>query len=81
MKPIHPLRRWLFDRQMTYDDMAAKVGCSAGYLSEIMQGKKRPSLDFIDRLTAATDGAITALDFQATAGTAARQPNEEANPA
>jgi transcriptional regulator with XRE-family HTH domain len=62
--PIHPLRRWLFDRQETAAEFAKRVDVSEAYLSEIMRGKKRPSLDLIDKISSATSGEITALHFQ-----------------
>lgn len=61
---IHPLRRWLFERQTTLGEFAKVAGVTQGYLSELITGTKRPRLDIIDRITAATDGAITANDFQ-----------------
>ena len=63
---IHPLRRWLFEHQETLSEFGARSKVTAGYLSEIMTGKKRPRLDVIDRITEATNREITANDFQAT---------------
>ena len=63
--PIHPLRRWLFERQETASAFATRVNVAPGHLSDIMNGKRRPSLDVIDRIAAATDRAITANDWAA----------------
>jgi len=63
-KDNHPLRRWLFDNRMTMVDFGSRIGASQGYLSQIMNYQKRPTLDFIDKVTEATEGAITANDFQ-----------------
>jgi len=62
--PIHPLRRWLFEHQETATQFASRAGLAQGYLSQIIAGKKRPTLDMIDKITKATDRAITANDFQ-----------------
>lgn len=61
---IHPLKRWLFEREETVNAFAGRIGASSGYLSEILAGKKRPTLAFIDKVSAATGGEITATDFQ-----------------
>lgn len=64
MSEIHPLRRWLFEHQETMADFACRIGVAQSYLSEIVNGKKRPRLDLIDKITIATDKALTANDFQ-----------------
>ena len=61
---IHPLRRWLFEHQETLAEFGARANITQGYLSEIMTGKKRPTLDVIDRITVATNREIMANDFQ-----------------
>ena len=61
--PIHPLRRWLFEHQLTLAEFATKIGSTQGYLSEVMNGQKRPSLDWIDKVSAETGETITALHF------------------
>lgn len=63
-KSIHPLRRWLFENQETASAFCDRIGISESYLSEVMRGKKRPTLDTIDKITAATEHAITANHFQ-----------------
>jgi transcriptional regulator with XRE-family HTH domain len=61
---IHPLRRWLFENQETAAAFAKRAGLSPGSLSEMLQGKRRPHLDTLDKITAATNGEITAAHFQ-----------------
>lgn len=61
---IHPLKRWLFEQQETALAFSARAGVSQSYLSEVLSGDKRPSLAAIDKITRATNGAITANDFQ-----------------
>lgn len=63
-KPIHPLRRWLFESQQTLATFSESTGISQGHLSEIITGKKRPSLNTIDKITLATNGKVKANDFQ-----------------
>jgi transcriptional regulator with XRE-family HTH domain len=63
-KAIHPLRRWLFERQETATAFSERAGIATSYLSEVLNGIKRPSLDTIDKITVATNGEITANDFQ-----------------
>lgn len=62
--PIHPLRRWLFENQLTASEFSKRTGIAEGYLSEIMRGKKRPTLGMIDKISAATRRALSANDFQ-----------------
>lgn len=41
-----------------------RTGIANSYLSELLRWQKRPTLDMIDRVTAATNGEITANHFQ-----------------
>lgn len=61
---IHPLKRWLFEHEETVNAFAVRIGASSGYLSDILAGKKQPTLAFIAKISAATRGEITATDFQ-----------------
>ena len=63
---IHPLRRWLFEHQETLAAFGSRSGIAQSYLSEIINRKKRPALDTIDKITHATNSAITANHFQVT---------------
>lgn len=71
-KTIHPLRRWLFEHQETMGEFGVRTGIAQSYLSEIMNNRKRPTLDTIDKITAATERAITANDFQNAVSTPER---------
>jgi transcriptional regulator with XRE-family HTH domain len=62
--PPHPLRRWLFDRSISNRDFARLLGVSPGYASELVRGRKRPTLEICDRISDVTEGAITAAHFQ-----------------
>jgi transcriptional regulator with XRE-family HTH domain len=61
---IHPLKRWLFEHEETVSAFAVRIGASSGYLSDLLAGKKAPTLAFIARVSAATANEITATDFQ-----------------
>lgn len=53
-------------RKMTLDELAARVGTTKGYLSQIETGARKPSLDMLRHIAEAlgTDaGAIISADF------------------
>lgn len=60
---IHPLRRWLFDHQMTIDQFAMKSGVDIGTLSRIMNRRIAASPGAIDKIIKATRRAVTVEDF------------------
>ncbi len=47
-----PLRAWRQHRRLTVDGLAARVGASKGYLSQIENGRKSGTLDLVRRLAA-----------------------------
>jgi predicted transcriptional regulator len=61
--PIHPLKRWLFEHQIPQTEFADVTGVSQSYLSELVTWRKRPSLDVVEVIKAATGGEITAEHF------------------
>jgi hypothetical protein len=63
-KPIiHPLKRWLFEHQMTLAAFQADTGICIGYLSDITTWKKKPSADIMVRIRTATNGDVTPNDL------------------
>jgi transcriptional regulator with XRE-family HTH domain len=60
---IHPLKRWLFENQVTQIEFAERVGIGQGFLSDIMGGRRRPSTETMDAIRKATKGEITADTF------------------
>lgn len=48
-----PLRAWRRHRRLTLDGLAAKVGVTKGYLSQIENGRKSGTLDLVRRLAGA----------------------------
>ena len=47
----------------TRSEFARRIGISAPYLSEILSGSKRPSLDLAFKIEAETGGAVRAVDW------------------
>ncbi len=64
-----------FDRtplaQESQSDIAMKFGISQAYLSQILSGKRRPSLDLAIRIERLTDGAVPATSWVEQEDTAA----------
>ena len=48
-----PLRAWRRHRRLTLGGLAARVGVTKGYLSQIENGRKSGTLDLVRRLAAA----------------------------
>ena len=55
------LRAWRQHRRLTLDGLAAKVGVSKGYLSQIENGRKSGTLGLVRRLAAALDVTLDDL--------------------
>lgn len=45
-------------RKMTLVQLAGKVGTSASYLSDIERGRTQPSLEMLEKITAALDMTV-----------------------
>ena len=56
-----PLRAWRQHRRLTLNGLAARVGVSKGYLSQIENGRKSSTLDLVRRLAAALDVTLDDL--------------------
>lgn len=59
----HPLERWIGKNTTTQAAVADAAGISEGYLSEILSGKKTPSLKLADKLSKATGGKVPLSAF------------------
>lgn len=59
----HALKKFRTDANMTLAKFGEQVGASKGFLSRIENGRQRPSIDLIERIIAATAGAVRADDF------------------
>ena len=53
-----PLRAWRQHRRLTLGELAAKVGVTKGYLSQIENGRKSGTLALVRRLAAVLDVAL-----------------------
>lgn len=48
---------------ITQADLAKRIGISRSYLAEIISGAKRPGRSAIEKIEAATDGAVPASSW------------------
>jgi transcriptional regulator with XRE-family HTH domain len=61
----HPLKVWLFEHgDETQASFAKRAGMTQAHVSDIINGKTKPSLDTMRRIAAATNGEVMANDFQ-----------------
>jgi plasmid maintenance system antidote protein VapI len=54
----HPLKAWI-DANSSQAQFARSVECSESHLSDLLAGKKRPSLDLALRMSRETGGAVS----------------------
>jgi len=57
---MNNLSKYISDRGMTRGEFAKRVGISAPYLSEILSGPKRPSIDLAFKIESETGGEVPA---------------------
>ena len=60
---MNAIRQWRKAAHITQDDLAQKLGISAGSLSRIERGEQWPDRSFFERLYILTDGKVTAADI------------------
>ena len=74
------LRTYLNETKSKQSALAAAVGVSRGYLSELVGGSKRPSLELAVLIERATAGAVPATSWVPEVQTngAAHPPKEDA---
>lgn len=63
MPAMHPLTLWLVLNGLPRKAFCQDARIGEPYLSDLLAGKRRPSLAVVDRISAVTDGAITAEHF------------------
>lgn len=63
MPAMHPLTLWLVINGLPRKAFCQDARIGEPYLSDLIAGKKRPSLAVVDRISAATGGVITAEHF------------------
>ena len=59
----HPLKEWLRARGETAEHFAARIDSTASYVSQIMTGYRRPSVELAKAIEAVTDGEVRAADL------------------
>ena len=59
-RPAHPLRIWRASYSITMKALAAEMGVSQSYLSEVERGIKRPAFKNMMSIRAATRYDVTA---------------------
>lgn len=58
--PIHPLKAWLWENQVTQDELAARVGLRGRSMFSLMfTGRRKPSRDLARRISQATSRAVS----------------------
>ena len=57
------LSEWLKDRKVTRRDFAARIGVTPIMVTYYCSGKTWPDRDTMKKITAETDGIVTANDF------------------
>lgn len=73
---IHPLRRWLFERQTTLAQFGAAHNIAQSALSEWINWKKYPSMEMMLRVAEATGGVVQPNDFRPVPFVAAMPASE-----
>ena len=62
--PVHPLRRWLLERQESNKSFADRAGIREQVLSSILHWKLTASLANATKLSAATGGEVAITEFR-----------------
>ncbi len=62
---MNQLRAYLAQNNIRQSALAETLGVSNGYMSQIINGDKRPSLDLAVKIEDVTDGAVTARSWVA----------------
>lgn len=61
--PCVALQEWLTGNKLTHREFAMKIGVTEGAVWKWIRRGVKPEADTLARVTAATDGAITAADW------------------
>lgn len=57
------LRRWLFDEKLSVTEFSKRLGCSRIHLSEIVNGRRIPSLMLAKAIENATHGKVNVSEL------------------
>jgi transcriptional regulator with XRE-family HTH domain len=62
--PIHPLKLWLWENQVTQDKLASRVGLKGHSMFSLMfTGRRKPSRDLAERIAKATRREVSVADL------------------
>lgn len=57
------LAEYLSEKQTTASWLAGEVGVPVSTIIRLIRGERKPGIDLVARITAATNGAVSAEDF------------------
>lgn len=58
--PIHPLKAWLWENQVTQDELASRVGLKGRSMFSLMfTGRRKPSRELARRICRATSREVS----------------------
>lgn len=78
MSTIHPLARWLFEQQERPSNFAKRIGVAPSHMSRVLRRLKMPSMQFMAKVEAATEGAVRPNDFLPARPDATQEQDEAA---
>lgn len=57
------LADYISEKQTTASRLAGEVGVPVSTITRLLRGERRPGIELVARITAATGGAVSAEDF------------------
>jgi len=60
---MHPIKKFCIDKGITLKKLSTDIGISAPYMTEIVKGRKCPSLVIALEFEKKTGGAVTSRDL------------------
>jgi len=57
------LADYISEKQTTASRLAGEVGVPVSTLTRLLRGERRPGIELVARITAATNGAVSSEDF------------------
>lgn len=71
--------KWIEESEKTQAQIAAELGVSQAYVSQVASGKKRPSADLMARVCVASDGVVRMEDWYPALASQSHKPQERVN--
>ncbi len=59
---MHPLKKWMKEQHVTAEQFAERIASTASYVSQIVTGTRRPSVDLARLIESSTNGDVKAAD-------------------